>query len=456
MTMVLHQIQGRDTEQSLQAASEALFPAEQKTQEAEAAFDRAVKEFGDAVISQDGAGVNRAAESGRIAVANLNAVGDIAGLPADGAMQTKKLAGSVENFVGNARNAYGSVAASAANMTPELQTRFRDLAAETTMLKDTLQHRKELFSSELQEQLSATRTASEHQRELDIVLFLSTLAIAFVIVTLTIRRSITGPILHLVHGMQEAADQAARASSQVAQSSQTVARDAHEQAAYLQETSASLREVSALIRETSEKAHETDSLMTHAKETVHQAMGFMDNVNTSMTEIADSSREVAGVLKSLDEIAFNTNILALNAAVEAARAGAAGASFSVVADEVRSLARRAAEAARHSADIIDKTIGDIFHGVDLVGTAHAAFREVADRIEMGSQSVSQIAERSEKQAVGIQTIGQAVTRMEQVTQSNAMNAQQTAQSGAEMTSQVEQTRKYLRDLVGVVGMKRNN
>ena len=96
-----------------------------------------------------------------------------------------------------------------------------------------------------------------------------------------------------------------------------------------------------------------------------------------MNAISSSSREVAGVLKSLDEIAFNTNILALNAAVEAARAGEAGASFSVVADEVRSLAKRAAEAAKHSADIVDKTIGDVANGVQYVALAHESFQEVS-------------------------------------------------------------------------------
>ena len=183
MTTALHQIQGRDTENNLQTASESLFPAAQKTQEAEAAFNRAVKEFGDAVISQDSSGVDRAAESGRSAVLNLKAVEEIALLPANGAIETRKLAATVEAFTENARAAYGAVAASAANMTPEMQTRFRDLSNETSRIKDLLRARKESFSSELQDQLSRTRTASANQRKLDLALFLGTLLTAFVIVT---------------------------------------------------------------------------------------------------------------------------------------------------------------------------------------------------------------------------------------------------------------------------------
>jgi methyl-accepting chemotaxis protein len=160
---------------------------------------------------------------------------------------------------------------------------------------------------------------------------------------------------------------------------------------------------------------------------------------------------VATVLKSLDEIAFHTNILALNAAVEAARAGEAGAGFSVVADEVRSLARRAKDSAGRSADIIEKTISVVTRGVGFVDIAHGAFMEASGQIALGSQEVGQIAESSEKQALGIKAIGEAISRMEQVTQNNAAVAQQTAANADAMTLQVETTRKHIMELVTVVG-----
>jgi hypothetical protein len=119
---------------------------------------------------------------------------------------------------------------------------------------------------------------------------------------------------------------------------------------------------------------------------------------------------VAAVLKSIDEIAFHTNILALNAAVEAARAGEAGAGFSVVADEVRSLAQRAADAARSSGEIIEKTVADVEKGVQLVSLAHGAFNEVYTTISGTSKVVSQIAVSSQEQARGVGNIGQAITR----------------------------------------------
>ena len=193
--------------------------------------------------------------------------------------------------------------------------------------------------------------------------------------------------------------------------------------------------------------------MQTARQTVDRAAHSMDDLNSSMTLISQSSQQVAGVLKSIDEIAFHTNILALNAAVEAARAGEAGAGFSVVADEVRSLAHRAAEAARNSSAIIDQTVEHVTKGVDLVGHASAAFKQVSVTIGSGTQIVSQIAASSDEQARGVSNIGQAVARIEHLTQRNVANAQQTADGASAMNTQLEETRRYLDELVAVVGLR---
>jgi len=171
-----------------------------------------------------------------------------------------------------------------------------------------------------------------------------------------------------------------------------------------------------------------------------------------MDVIAESSKQVSDVLKSIDGIAFHTNILALNAAVEAARAGEAGAGFSVVADEVRALAQRAADAARRSADIIEKTIADVGKGVHLVSLAHGAFSEVSTTISSGSQVVSQIASSSEEQARGVQQIGGAISRIEAVTRSNVANAEKTAEAASAMSGQLQTTRQHVDELVAVVGV----
>ena len=454
LSTVLGQVQGRSTESALRTAAESLFPAAQQSQHATNAFERMVKGFSDAVMTQDASGVERSAEDGRQVVESLRGLANVEGLTAERREGAGRLAASVDQFVAEAKAVYGAVLANPASMTAEMQERMRGLATRTEGIKGSLEKLQAACSGDLRGQLGDLQAASARQRWLALVVFGVTLALACGIVHLTIRRSITGPIGQVIRGVQQAADAAGKTSDRMAQSGQVVARDAQEQAAYIEETSASLEEISATTRSNADRATQADGLMREATQTVGKATLAMNDLTASMDRISKSSNEVATVLKSIDEIAFHTNILALNAAVEAARAGQAGAGFSVVADEVRSLAHRAAEAARQSADIVEKTIADVGKGVEFVGVAHHAFENVSAKIVSGSQVVSQIAASSEEQSRGVAQIGQAVSRMGSVTQNNAANAQQTAENAAAMTAQVETTRRHLEQLVAVVGLRR--
>jgi methyl-accepting chemotaxis protein len=455
LSISLGQLQGLLTERELGVTASALFPAAQKSQDAQASFERMLKGFGDAVITQDAAGLDHAAEDGGQAVEQLKAVAAIPGLSPQREDEAARLANNVQQLLTDARSTYGAVLANPQNMPADAPAKIRGIAGRNNQIKTALAKSKTEFSEDLDRKLNALERRSVQQRWLAMIVFGITIVVAAIIVHVTIKRSITGPVLRVIQGVQQAADGAAEASDQMSESGGVVARDAQEQAACIQETSAALAQMSSTTHENATRAGQADRLMQEASKTVQQAAQAMEGLTNSMNLISKSSSQVAAVLKSIDEIAFHTNILALNAAVEAARAGEAGAGFSVVADEVRSLAHRAAEAARSSGDIIERTIADVNKGVELATVAHGAFSLVTTKIAGGSQVMSQIAQSSDEQARGITNIGQAISRIELLTQNNAANAHKTAEAASAMSSQVAATRKHIDELVAVVGAHNN-
>lgn len=450
---ILGQIEGLTTEKSLRTTSEALFPAAQKSQEAQAAFERAVKSFGDAVVVQDTSGLDRAAQDGSAAQQSLSAVAAVAGLPVVRLQQAKQLAASVNQFIADAHATYAVMLANPSNMSSDTQDKMQKLAGRTQDLKASLDGIKQGLSKDLHGQLNASQSASVAQRWVALCVFFVTIAVAALIVNVTIKRSITGPIVRVIHGVQEAAEDAGKASNEMAQSGDVVAQEAREQATYLEETSASLIKISRSTQQNADRASEADKVMRTAGETAARAHQTMAELTNSMKAISLSSQQVSEVLKSIDEIAFHTNILALNAAVEAARAGEAGAGFSVVADEVRSLARRAAEASQRSGDIIQKTIKDVSTGVQILSAAQNAFNQISSGIQTGGAVVSEIAANSKEQALGVNDIGKAISRVGAVTQNNVANATRTAHAASRMSEQVQTTREHLEELVAVVGLR---
>ncbi|MHC1729636.1 MAG: methyl-accepting chemotaxis protein [Syntrophobacteraceae bacterium] len=272
-----------------------------------------------------------------------------------------------------------------------------------------------------------------------------------IVLVLLFARSISKPITRVVAGLDESAVQVAAASNQVSSSSQSLAEGASEQAASLEETSSSLEEMASMTRQNAEHAGQANNLMKEITHVVNESNTAMGQLTISMKDISNASEETSKIIKNIDEIAFQTNLLALNAAVEAARAGDAGAGFAVVAEEVRNLAIRSAEAAKNTASLIESTIKKVKEGTEQVNKAADAFQIVATSTGKMGELVGEVAAASGEQAQGIEQVNLAVAEMDKVVQQNAANAEESAAASEELNAQAEQMRIYVQDLVAVVG-----
>jgi methyl-accepting chemotaxis protein len=239
--------------------------------------------------------------------------------------------------------------------------------------------------------------------------------------------------------MREGAQHVVAAASQVMSSAQSLSQGASEQAASLEQTSASMEEMASMTRQNAENSQQAASLMAEVDKRVSESNRALGNMVSSMTSIRDSSAKVARIIKTIDEIAFQTNILALNAAVEAARAGEAGMGFAVVADEVRNLAQRSAQAAKDTAALIEESSANASQGSATVGQVAEAITAITASVSQVKGLVDEVSVASRQQAQGIDQVTQALAQMEKVTQVTAATAEESAAASEELNAQAETT-----------------
>jgi methyl-accepting chemotaxis protein len=251
--------------------------------------------------------------------------------------------------------------------------------------------------------------------------------------------------------LNDGSNQVASAAAQVSGNSQSLAEGASEQAASMEETGSSLEEMSSMTKRNADNSQKANELARETRSAAEKGAADMQNMIAAMDGIKTSSDEIAKIIKTIDEIAFQTNILALNAAVEAARAGEAGMGFAVVADEVRSLAQRCAQAAKETSAKIEGAIDKTGQGVEISGKVAKALEEIVGRIRQVDELVAEVATASREQSQGITQVNQAVSQMDKVTQSNAANAEESAAASEELNAQAESMKQAVVQLLALVG-----
>lgn len=272
-------------------------------------------------------------------------------------------------------------------------------------------------------------------------------------IVLKITGKISGLFKRLLADLTEGSSQVASAAGQISESSQSLADGSAQQAASIEETSSAMEEISSMVNQNADNAKEAASLANLCNTSAEQSDQAMGMLNTAINEISGSSKQIANIIKVIDEIAFQTNLLALNAAVEAARAGEHGKGFAVVAEEVRNLAQRSASAAKDTTQLIEDSGKKVDVGVDLTKKVEASLKEIVKNVRKVTNLVNEIANASQEQSEGVGQVGKAISQMDQVIQQNAANAEETASASEELSAQAQSLLSLVDRIAGEVGNK---
>ena len=248
-------------------------------------------------------------------------------------------------------------------------------------------------------------------------------------------REITKDLSHTMTEIKHSAEEVNAGAEQVSNGAQALSQGSTEQASSIQELGATMNDISVKIKGTAEQSMDANLLSIEAGEAVEESNKKMEEMSEAMREITEKSNEISKIIKTIDDIAFQTNILSLNAAIEAARAGAAGKGFAVVADEVGNLAQKSAKAAQNTSSLIEETIDAVAKGARISSETVESMELVKSKAKYISEIIGKISKASEEESEGLQQLTIGVDQISSVVQTNSATAEESAAASEELSGQ---------------------
>jgi methyl-accepting chemotaxis protein len=359
-------------------------------------------------------------------IAKITALSDYPELVAE----SKKVTPEAQAYLNIAKDVIALAAqdhAAAMAKRPEFQSAFSNLEGVMEQLGDAVESNAKLIQTGGAKKLS------------DFSLFLTIICIASALVgalgSWTVARLTTKPLGRVMEALSDMSTQMRAGVEQISSTSESVAGSACSQASGLEETAAAIEELAASSKHSSASSSEARGLILAVEAAASGGVAKMKEMAQAILDIKSSAEETAGIIRTIDEIAFQTNLLALNAAVEAARAGDAGKGFAVVAEEVRSLAQRSGTAARDTAAKILRSQELAVTGVKVSEEVKAALETINERVTKSASLISEISTGSNEQSKAVAEINRAVTDLDKETQANSAASEELAAAAKELLHQ---------------------